>query len=157
MNVRRIVIVLIAGFFLSLYLPSIYARDDADDKKKALDEASAMLVGLWEIFQTKEVGKPYLPGYKGHPFVTKGANAFTLIFEYRKDGTFRRVSRIGPNETVHEGTWKLVGHELRHQRPGAAGDEVMYVRFDNPNQYTSMEVYEDTPDPGLFAQFKRTR
>jgi hypothetical protein len=29
------------------------------------------------------------------------------------------------------------------------------VRFDGPNQYTSTEVYENTPDPGLFAQFKR--
>jgi len=155
-NLRRSVIVLFAAFFLSLYLPSLHARDDTEDKKKAPDEASSMLVGSWEIFQTKEIGKPYLPSYKGRPFVTKGANAFTLIFEYRKDGTFRRVSRIGVDETVHEGTWKLAGHELRHRRPGATAEEVMYLRFDSPNQYTSMEVYEDTPDPGLFAQFRRT-
>ena len=34
-------------------------------------------------------------------------------------------------------------------------EEIMYVRFDDPNQYTSIEVFEDTHDPGLFAQFKR--
>jgi len=151
------VVVLVAAFVLSLYLPSIHAKDPKTDKTPALDEASAGLVGTWEITQTKEVGKPYMTGYKGQPFVTKGANAFTLIIEYRKDGTFRRLSRVAANETVQEGTWKLTGHELRHRRNGAREEEVMYVRFDNPNQYTSMEVFEDTSDPGLFAQFKRVQ
>jgi hypothetical protein len=49
----------------------------------------------------------------------------------------------------------LAGHELRHQRKGSNEQEVMYVRFDNQDQYTSTEVFEGTTDPGLFAQFKR--
>jgi hypothetical protein len=31
----------------------------------------------------------------------------------------------------------------------------MYLRFDNKDQYTSIEVFESSADPGLFAQFKR--
>lgn len=119
------------------------------------DEEAAQLLGRWIIVQTKEPGKPYRDGYKGRPFVPQGHNAFTLIMEYRKDGTFRRISRVGEKDTVHEGGWRFSGHELRHKRKESPGEEVMHIRFDNPNQYTSIEVYEDTPDPGLFARFKR--
>jgi hypothetical protein len=114
------------------------------------------LVGHWMIVATKEPGKPYREGYKGRPFVPKGANAFTLLMEYRGDGTFRRITRIGDKETVHEGTWVLSGHELRHKRKGTNEDEVMYIRFDSPGQFTSIEVFEKTRDPGLFARFRKT-
>jgi len=127
----------------------------AAETKPLPDGEAGRLVGRWLIVQTKEPGKPYQDGYRGRPFVAEGHNAFTLIMEYRKDGTFRRISRVGDKETVHEGAWRFSGHELRHKRKESAGEEVMYIRFDNPNQFTSIEVYEDTPDPGLFARFKR--
>jgi len=145
------------AFLVSLFLPPIYALDDTSANKPSVGKDASKLVGVWEIAKTKEPGKPYLPSYKGQPFVTRGANAFTLILEYRKDGTFRRLSRIGGAENVQDGSWILSGHELRHRRSGSPADEVMYVRFDRPNQYTSIEVYEGTSDPGLFAQFSRSR
>jgi len=123
----------------------------------ALDPYAAQMVGVWEVFQTKEPGHPYKASYKEHPFVAKGANAFTLFFEYRKDGTFRRITRVGSTETIQEGSWKMSGHELRHERPGALEEEVMFIRFDNPDQYTSIDVYEGSPDPGLFGRFKRVK
>jgi hypothetical protein len=122
-----------------------------------LAAAKQPLIGNWMIVATKEPGKPYRKGYKGRPFVPRGANAFTLLMEYRDDGTFRRISRIGNKETVHEGTWVLAGHELRHKRKGAAEDEVMYVRFDDAEHFTSIEVFEKTHDPGLFARFRRVQ
>ena len=67
----------------------------------------------------------------------------------------RGSARVGAKDDVQEGKWKLAGNELRHHRVGTSEEEVIYVRFDGPNQYTSTEVYEGTPDPGLFAQFKR--
>ena len=149
------IVLLSAGFLASLFLPPIYALEDSGQSKPTLNKDAAKLVGTWEITRTKEPGKPYRKGYKGRPFVSKGANAFTLIMEYRKDGTFRRLSRIGSSETVQDGHWKLSGHELRHRRSESRSEEVMYLRFDKPTQYTSIEVYEDTPDPGLFAQFHR--
>jgi hypothetical protein len=157
MNLGRMIMVFVAGFFLSLFLPPIYALEEKTSSKQPGGEIDSQLLGIWEITQTKEPGKPYRDGYKGRPFVSKGVNAFTLILEYRKDGTFHRVSRIGENETVQDGTWKIFGHELRHRRSGAMEEEVMYVRFDNPDQYTSLEVFETTSDPGLFAQFKRRK
>ncbi len=157
MSTRRVIVLLSAGFLVSLFLPPIYALDDSVKTKPALDKEALNLIGVWEIVKTKEPGKPYRAGYKGRPFVTAGANAFTLIMEYRKDGTFRRVSRIGNSESVQQGRWRLSGHELRHQRTGSDTQEVLYVRFDKPNQYTSIEVYEDTSDPGLFAQFNRIK
>lgn len=157
MSTRRAIVLLSAGFLVSLFLPPIYALDDSAKTKPALDKDAKNLVGVWEIVKTKEPGKPYRTGYKGRPFVASGANAFTLIMEYRDDGTFRRVSRIGGTEDVQQGSWQLSGHELRHQRTGSASQEVIYIRFDKPNQYTSIEVYEDTPDPGLFAQFSRVK
>lgn len=161
MSIRKILVPLFAGFVLSLFLPPIYALEEKREEKPVLDKTAANLVGVWEIFQTKEPGKPYRSGYSGHPFVSKGPNAFTLIMVYRKDGTFRRVNRIGLNETVQEGTWQLTGHELRHKvlrkRKGSRDEEVMYLRFDDPDRYTSLEVYEATPDPGLFAQFRRVK
>lgn len=157
MSIRRILVPLVAGFILSLFLPPIYALEDKHEVKPVPDKAAAQLVGVWEIFQTKEPGKPYRSGYSGHPFVSKGPNAFTLFMDYRKDGTFRRVSRIRGKEVVQEGTWKLSGHELRHKRKGARDEEVMYLRFDDPDRYTSLEVYEATTDPGLFAQFRRVK
>jgi len=157
-SIRRTTALLLGGLFLSLSLPSLYALEEQRGSKPQLDPASAQLVGVWEIFQTKEPGKPYQTGYKGRPFVGKGANAFTLLLEYRDDGTFRRLERrAGQLDKVQEGTWKLSGHELRHHRQGAQGDEVMYIRFDGANRYTSIEVFERTADPGLFAQFERRK
>ncbi len=156
MTVRRLALILCAGFMLSLSMPPIYyAQEPKQIKKPALNAESAKLVGVWEISETKEPGKPYRQEYKGRAFVSRGVHAFTLILEYRDDGTFRRISRIGNDEKVQDGTWKFSGSELRHKRNGASEEEVMYVRFDNPNQFTSIEVFEDTTDPGLFAQFKR--
>ncbi len=156
-NVRTWVFLVCASFVLSVLLPPIYALEERKGSKTVDNEVASKLVGTWEIIRTKEPGKPYAEGYKGRPFVSKGANAFTLILEYRNDGTFRRISRVGEKETVQQGTWVLAGHELRHRRAGAHEEEVMYIRFDSPNQYTSLEVFEDTPDPGLFAQFRRVR
>lgn len=157
MSVRRMIVLLSAGFLVSLFLPPIYALDDSSDSKRTLSKDATKLVGTWEITRTKEPGKPYRQGYKGRPFVSKGANAFTLIMEYRDDGTFRRLRRIGAKDTVQSGRWEFSGHELRHRRSGARAEEVMYLRFDKPDQYTAIEVYEDTPDPGLFAQFHKVR
>ncbi len=157
MRFRTILLFVCASLLLSVIMPPLYALEDKRNAKTGSGNEADELVGTWEILRTKEPGKPYVEGYKGRPFVSKGANAFTLILEYRKDGTFRRISRIGDKETVQEGTWTLSGHELRHKRSGATREEVMYIRFDSPDQYTSLEVFEDTPDPGLFAQFKRVR
>lgn len=155
MTIRRVALILCAGVILSLSMPPIYAQEGKQIKKPAMNGDSTKLVGVWEIFQTKEPGKPYRQAYKGRSFVSRGVHAFTLILEYRGDGTFRRVSRIGNDEKVQDGTWKFSGSELRHKRNGVIEEEIMYVRFDDPNQYTSIEVFEDTHDPGLFAQFKR--
>lgn len=158
MSIRRAVAMILAGFVLSLVLPPIYAQEKKTENKPALSQEAARIVGTWEIVNTKEPGQPYRTGYKGRPFVTKGPNAYTLILEYQGDGTFRRISRIGDHpDKVQEGTWRLAGHELRQLRKGKSEPEVIYVRFDGPNQYTSIEVYETTPDPGLFAQFKRVQ
>lgn len=157
MSITRIVLLVVAGFLLSIFLPPIYAQDQKNTGKPAVDQETAQLVGIWEISRTKAPGKPYTTGYQGIPFVSKGANAFTLVLEYRKDGSFRRVSRVGDKETVQEGTWKLSGHELRHRRNGQQEEEVMYVRFDSHDSYTSTEVFEESADPGLFAQFKRAK
>jgi hypothetical protein len=156
MSIMRILLLLFSGLLLSVLLPPLYAQQDKAQKPPAVDKVAAPpLVGVWQITQTKEPGKPYRTSYKGHPFVSRGPNAFTLIVEYRNDGTFRRIDRIGEKDDVHEGKWKLTGNELRQNRNGSHEEEVIYVRFDGPNQYTSMEVYEGTPDPGLFAQFRR--
>lgn len=145
------VIVLLGSFAISAY------AQGPTSKRVRLDPLAARLVGKWEVSHTKEPGQPYKPSYRGQPFVSSGPNAFTLIMEYRKDGTFRRVTRVGKDETVQEGTWTLVGHELRHDRPGALEAEIMYIRFDGPDQYTTVDVYEGTPDPGLFGRFKRVK
>jgi hypothetical protein len=156
-SVPKIGVVVALGFFLSVFLPPIYALEKDGHKGPAVDKGSEAIIGVWEIARTKEPGKPYREGYNGRPFVSIGPSAFTLVLEYRKNGTFRRVSRVGEQETVQEGSWILSGHELRHKRKGASDEEVMYVRFDNPNQYTSLEVFETTADPGLFAQFRRSK
>ena len=155
MTVRLVAPVLCVALVLSLSISLLYAQDEKQIKKAAMNEQSAKLLGVWEIFQTKEPGKPYRHEYRGRPFVSRGEHAFTLLLEYREDGTFRRISRIGNDDKIQEGTWKLSGNELRLKAKGVSEDEVMYVRFDDPNQYTCIEVFEDTHDPGLFAQFKR--
>ncbi len=142
---------------MGLFLPPTHAQENTYENKVAIDKESNQLVGSWEIFQTKEPGKPYLQSYKGRPFVSRGPNAFTLFLEYKTDGKFRRVSRIGDNQTVEEGVWRLNGHELRHKRNGSSVEEIMYLRFDNKDQYTSTEVFEETGDPGLFARFRRSQ
>jgi hypothetical protein len=136
---------------------SAYAQQPQEKKSTASRPYATQLVGVWEVFQTKEPGQPYKASYRGQPFVSKGPNAFTLIMEYRKDGTFRRTTRVGTSETVQDGTWQISGHVLRHDRPGALEEEIMYIRFDGPDQYTSIDVYEGTPDPGLFGRFKRVK
>lgn len=113
------------------------------------------LTGKWEIFETKEPGKPYRKGYKGRPFVSKGPNAYTIVVHYNPDGTFKRISRIGDQEFVSTGKWTFQGHELRQAQKGVDEEEIIYIRFDNPNQYTSIEVYEKATDPGTFARYKR--
>lgn len=155
MSARLLVLILSVLLGLGSFGSPLHAQEKKADKKSALAEEAAKLVGVWEILATKEPGQPYRNGYKGRPFVEKGPHSFMLIMDYRDDGTFRRLSRIGEAETMHEGTWELAGHELRHKRKGSSEQEVMYLRFDNPDQYTSTEVYEGTSDPGLFAQFKR--
>jgi len=140
-----------AGFLCLWFLQPVCGQE----AKPTVDKEQARLLGRWAIAQTKEPGKPYLESYKGRPFVVKGQNAFSLIMEYRKDGTFRRISRVGGSETVQEGRWKLSGHELRHKRRESPDEEVIYVRFDTPNEFTIIEVYEETRDPGLFARFKK--
>jgi hypothetical protein len=127
----------------------------SQETRPTVDKDTGRLVGRWAIAQTKEPGKPYLDSYKGRPFVAQGPNAFCLIMEYRNDGTFRRISRVGASETVQEGSWKLSGHELRQKHKDSPGDEVIYVRFDSPDQFTIIEVHEDMSDPGLFARFKK--
>jgi hypothetical protein len=126
-----------------------------DQNKTKLDKASSQLLGMWEIHMIKEPGKHYRRSYKGRPLVAKGPHAFTLIIEYRKDGSFIRTTRVGEKETIQEGKWSLIGHELRQTRHGNLPDEVMYIRFDGPNRFTSIEVYEGCSDPGTFAQYKR--
>jgi hypothetical protein len=152
---RRMVVILSAGFILSVLLSSIYAQEQKKSPLQKLDPITGKLIGTWEIFQTKAPGQPYRDGYKGRPFVRKGPNSFTLIMEYHDDGTFRRLSRVADSDTVQKGTWKLAGNELRHLRKGSIEEEIIYVRFDNKDQYTSIEVFESTSDPGLFAQFRR--
>ena len=157
MKIRRF---LYAGALAVLTLSvasSVCAQQHQEKKSAASRPYSTLLVGVWEVFQTKEPGQPYKASYRGQPFVNKGPHAFTLVMEYRKDGTFRRTTRVGTTETVQEGTWKISGHELRHDRPGALEEEIMYIRFDGPDQYTSIDVYEGTPDPGLFGRFKRQK
>ncbi|MCX5872031.1 MAG: hypothetical protein NTY51_02190 [Deltaproteobacteria bacterium] len=156
MTVKRLILTVFLAFFLSVLFPPIYAQDEKLSSKISLDKDAHQLIGRWEIFETKEPGKPYLSSYKGRPFVSRGANAFTLILEYSNDGTFRRIARVGNNETVEEGTWRLSGHELRHKRKGAIEEEIMYIRFDGKDRYISTEVFEETSDPGLFAKFRRS-
>lgn len=151
MSMRKIAVVLSLGVLCTLLLPPAFAQE----KRPALDKDSARLTGQWVITQTKEPGKPYRESYRGRPFVPEGPNSFILIMEFSRDGTFRRISRVNGIDTVHEGTWSYSGHELRLRRKGQSADEVMYVRFDGPDEFTSIEVYEDTSDPGLFARFKR--
>jgi hypothetical protein len=151
----RLMVLVSAGFLLNFLLPPLYALEDKSAPKPELDADAAKLVGLWEIMRAKEPGKPYLTGFQGRPFVTKGPQAYTLILDYRPDGTFRRVCRVGDKDIVQEGRWTLSGHELRHKAKGKHEEEVMYIRFDNAEQYTSTEVYEESPNPGIFAQFRK--
>lgn len=143
------------GLVLCLLVFPVCGQEEKTSKQS--EGTTNQLVGVWEIDKTKEPHKPYEPGYKGRPFVSKGPQAFTLILDYRQDGTFRRLSRIGPSETVQDGTWKFSCKELRQRMQGAGQEEIIYVRFEDPDHFTSIEVYEDSADPGLFAKFKRMR
>ncbi|MFC1834821.1 hypothetical protein ACFL2Q_08820 [Thermodesulfobacteriota bacterium] len=149
MAVRSLLAVFLAAVVCAFIQPPV----EAQTKKQQADSAN-QLVGRWQIFKTKEPGKPYLTKYKGRPFVAKGPHSFTVIMEYRKDGSFRRISRKRGREVVEEGRWALDGHELRQKVDGRP-EEILYFRLDSPDRYTLIEVYEDTPDPGLFAQFRR--
>ncbi len=156
MKLGRWIFIIYMGCVMGLFLPPTHAQDHRSGIKQAQNKESNLLVGTWEIYETKEPGKPYQSSYKGRPFVSRGPNAFSLFLEYKNDGQFRRTSRIGDDQSIDEGVWKLEGHELRHKRNGSHVEEVMYVRFDNKDQYTSTEVFEETSDPGLFAKFKRS-
>ena len=132
MTVRPVALLICAGFILSLSMTPIYAQEAKQIKKTTMNGESAKLVGVWEISQAKEPGKPYGKAYKGCPFVSRGVHAFTLILEYQDDWTFHRVSRIGNDEKVQDGTWKFSGSELRLKRNGAFEEEVMYVTIRRP-------------------------
>lgn len=148
---------LVALLFVSVVFLSAPAFILGNDPKKVLPGDEEKMIGAWEIVRTKEPGKPYRSGYQGRPFSRKGANAYTVIIEYRKDGTFRRTARFGSKEVVHEGVWSLNGHELRLKPKKKPGEEVLYIRFDEPNRCTFIEVYEEASDPGIFAQFRKIR
>lgn len=156
MNIRAITACLAAAV-LALALAAGEAWSQQKPKIAAPNTAAPGLAGSWELFQTKAPGEPYKPSYKDRPFVNEGPQAFALIMEYRKDGTFRRISRVGSVDTVREGTWKMDGQILRQRIAGAGHEEVMFLRFDSPDQFTYTEVYEETPDPGLFARFRRVK
>ena len=126
MSVKQISALIFVVVFLCVYSSST----NADKNSTKLDKNSARLLGMWEIHMIKEPGKHYRSSYKGHPFVAKGPHAFTLIIQYRKDGSFKRIIRIGEKETVQKGKWSLAGHELRQTQRGNLPDEVMYIRFD---------------------------
>ncbi len=145
----------VALLFVSVVFLSAPSFSLGNDPKQALPGEDKKIVGAWEIVRTKEPGKPYRSGYQGRPFSRKGANAYTMIIEYRKDGTFRRIARFGSKEVVHEGVWSLNGHELRLKPKKKRDEEVLYIRFDEPDRFTSIEVYEETSDPGIFAQFRK--
>lgn len=115
------------------------------------------LTGKWEIHQAKEPGKPYRKGYRGRPFVSEGPNAYTIVVQYNPDGTFKRISKVGGKKIVDKGEWQLQGSELRQRQEGDTNEEVIYIRFDTPDQYTSIEVFEATHDPGTFARYKRIK
>ncbi|MEW6111984.1 MAG: hypothetical protein AB1664_07630 [Thermodesulfobacteriota bacterium] len=162
MTVQRMFVAVLMSLLVALCCGPLVAAEKslspalgAEKKRLAANEEAARLVGQWQIYMTKEPGKDYRDAYKGRPFVPVGPHSFILLMEYRPDGTFRRVSRIDGTETVDEGLWTLKGHELRQKRIGGQGEEVLYLRFDGTDQFTSIEVYEQTPDPGLFAQFRR--
>ncbi len=149
MTLQRVGILFTAGILVFALTLSAHC---AKGKDAPVDNP---LIGRWEIIETKEPGKSYTDGYKGRPFVRSGPNAFSLIIEYRKDGTMRRISRKGERDVVEDGVWTLSGKELRHRIKGSSVEEVIYIRFDSPDEYTFIEVYEGTPDPGLFARFRR--
>ncbi len=140
MKILRFLFVGVLAVLTVSMASSVHAQQHQEKKSAVAGPSAAQLVGVWEVFQTKEPGQRYKASYRGRSFVSTGPHAFTLIMEYRKDGTFKRTTRVGTTETVQEGTWKLSGHELRHDRPGALEEEIMYIRFDNPNQYTSIDV-----------------
>ncbi len=154
MRLAKVFIIAFTGFCLSMLLPPIFALEEKNAVKSVPEVSASQLVGKWQIVRSKEPGQPYRDGHSGRPFVFSGVNAFTLILEYNKDNTFRKICRVGNSEKVQEGTWRLSGHELR-QRSGGSNEEVLYLRFDSPNQFTSTEVYEDSSSPGLFVQFNR--
>lgn len=149
MTLQRACIFFCTGILVFFFTLSAYCGN----KKDATGEKQ--LIGRWEIIETKEPGRPYRQGYRGRPFVRSGPNAFSLIIEYKKDGTMKRISRKGERDLVEDGVWTLSGKELRHKIKGTSVEEVVYIRFDSPDEYTFIEVYEGTPDPGLFARFRR--
>lgn len=153
MGAKRFFLIICAAFVLSIVLPPIHAQEDLKNKQDSSDQ----LVGVWEIYRVKEPGKPYGQGFQGVPFVNKGPNAYTLLMEYKSDGTFKKTSRRGNSEMVEDGAWKLTGNELRQKRRGLLEEEVLYLRFDDNNHYTSTEVFENSANLGIFVQFQRIR
>ncbi|MEW6350185.1 MAG: lipocalin family protein [Thermodesulfobacteriota bacterium] len=154
MHMHRIILVCVGAVVLSVLLSPIYAQHGPRVVNATTGDS---LVGRWEIFKTKAPGRPYLPKYKGRPFVSVGPNSYTVIYEYHSDGTFQRITKIDGKNTVENGRWEYTGNELRLKIEKGRVDEVLYLRFDGPDQFTAVEVYEETSDPGIFAQFKRIK
>ncbi len=115
------------------------------------------LVGRWEIYQTKAPGRAYDARYKGRSFVSTGPHAYTVIYQYNPDGTFQRTTKIDGKDIPETGKWTYSGNAMKLQLDKGREDEVFYVRFDDQNQITVVEVYEGTSDPGMFAQFRRIK
>lgn len=153
MKLRHATMIVLVAVMMASVLP---CQADKPTKKSDADPAER-LVGRWELFMTKQPGKPYERGYKGRPFQFQGQDAFALVMDFKKDGTVTRVMRTGSKGTRQKGTWSLDGKELRQSWEGSSQEEVIYLRFEGPDEYTIVEVYEETPDPGLFARFRRLR
>ncbi len=151
---HRKILVCVGAMVLSVLLSPIYSPHGQHVVNAKTDHS---LVGRWEIFQTKAPGRPYLPKYKERPFVSVGPNAYTVIYEYSSDGTFQRITRIDGQNTVENGQWQYAGNELRLKIEKGRVEEIFYLRFDDRDQFTVVEVYEESSDPGIFARFKRIR
>jgi hypothetical protein len=148
-------LVLAAAASLSVFLPELYAEREKPHLAASLSSEAARLVGTWEVCEAKEPGQPYRPSVRGRCFSSGGPEAFGLVIEYRHDGTFSRLTRDGSRQHIDHGTWSLSGHELRLASPQGAMQAVLYVRLDDLDRFTAVEVHEETPEPGLFVRYRR--
>jgi hypothetical protein len=151
----KVALVVGAAACLSIFLPELYAEREDPRREAPLSIEATKLVGKWELFEAKEPGQPYRPSLRGRAFSPNGPEAFALVVEYRADGTFCRVTREGEKQRIEQGTWTLEGHELRLISPRGVTQAVVYVRLDQPDRFTAIEVHEETLEPGLFVRFRR--